>query len=371
MRIIIILFLLLNFSNAKVVEITLKDFVVMLSEKYRKNVLIDKDLDTKLTLVSSNGLDFLGYFGMVVDVLDDNGLTIINKYNKYYYITKKKKFKYLLDIKHIDKEKLYNLAKFFNIELFQLDKTSYIVLADSFNNYNSFSDYVKKLDFSKTLRIVGTIYKTDDEKLKTAGIDVSVLTSAITNPVIFSNSSFASLPFTVMSGETKINGFLRYLHSKKLLDIVTRPDFVVLSGKSASFFAGLKYPIKKTKTTNLNTNTPLSSVTYDYIKSGLTIDVTPILISNNKVHLKISFKDSHITALDDDKNVITSENRYSSNMIVPLNKNIVIAGMTTREIINTEDKIPLLGDMLPFLFKKESKNLKKSNYIFSLRIKLE
>jgi len=86
MRIIIILFLLLNFSNAKVVEITLKDFVVMLSEKYRKNVLIDKDLDTKLTLVSSNGLDFLGYFGMVIDVLDHNGLTIINKYNKYYYI---------------------------------------------------------------------------------------------------------------------------------------------------------------------------------------------------------------------------------------------------------------------------------------------
>ena len=371
MRIIIILFLLLSFSNAVVTEITLKDFVVMLSEKYKKNVLIDKNLDTKLTLVVSNNLNFLNYFGMVIDVLDENDLTIINKYNKYYYITKKKMYDKLLNIKYIDKEKLNKLASIFKVKIIQLDKTKYIIRYYKKDDYDSFANYVKKLDFPRTLRIRGVIYKTDDEKLKTAGIDVSVLTSAIANPVLFSNSSFASLPFTVMSGETKINGFLRYLHSKKLLDIVTRPDFIVLSSKSASFFAGLKYPIKKTKTTSLNTNTPLSSVTYDYIKSGLDIKVTPMLIDKDKVHLKISFNDSHITALDDNKNVITSENKYSSDMIIPLNKNIVIAGMTTREIINTEDKVPFMGDILPFLFKKDSKNLKKSSYIFSLKVVLE
>ena len=372
-KIIILLILLSTFLTADVVNVTLKDFVIMISKRFHKTVLIDKSLDTSITLISSEKLDFIYYFGMVIDVLDDNDLAIVDKYEKYYYITKKKAHKKLLNIKNIDLQKLNNLANLCNVKVFQLDKTSYIIEYKNNLDYKQFSNYVKQLDFSKTLRISGVIYKTDNSKLKSAGIDVSVLLDSIKNSVLFNNSSFSSLPFEIRTGENKIQGFLRYLSSKDLLKVITRPDFVVLSGKKADFFAGLNYPIKKSTTTNLNSTTPLNSVNYDYIKTGLNVKVTPNLIDSNKVHLKISFNDSHITALDSNKNVVTSENRYSSDMIVELNKTIIIAGMQTDEIINRSEKIPVLGDiwLLKTLFSRNSKNLKTSNYIFTLKITLE
>ena len=120
----------------------------------------------------------------------------------------------------------------------------------------------------------------------------------------------------------------------------------------------------------MNTTTPLTSVSYSYIKSGLSVSVSPTLISSNKVHLKITFNDSHITALDSNQNVITSENRYSSDFVVDINKSIVIAGMTSEELQFNEEKIPVLSDIpvIRALFKRDSKNLKKSTYIFKLRV---
>lgn len=215
---------------------------------------------------------------------------------------------------------------------------------------------VKVVEFSKTaLKQIGINFsKFTDGTFKfgtlspSAGSQVGFSPTALSGGAV-SPSAVTVQPllpiaqaFNLISSQSGNLFNLSLLQSNGMARVLAEPTLLAQSGQSASFLAGGEIPIPVPQ--------GLGSVAIQYKPFGVGLDLTPTVISANRISLKVAPQASEL----DYNNALTISGfsvpairtrRTDTTVELGDGESFVIGGLISKSTISNVDKVPLLGDL--------------------------
>ncbi len=158
---------------------------------------------------------------------------------------------------------------------------------------------------------------------------------------IAQNSSSNLLKITGTQGDNRLTGVLDILETQGLVKVLAEPNLTAKSGESASFLAGGEFPIPIPQQNGVTT--------IEYKQFGVQLDFTPIVLSNNKISLKVAPNVSSLapsTVTIANNNIPTLSIRKASTTVeLGSGESFSIAGLMRNDVTNDISKFPWLGDV--------------------------
>ena len=166
---------------------------------------------------------------------------------------------------------------------------------------------------------------------------------------------------------------LNAFKKNKKINILSTPRIIALNNEPATITVGQQIPMTNSEYNYLNggNNQNVIKTNVTYQKTGISLNVTPTIISNGVLLLKISQDIS-----DASKNSITKAdapiilNRTINTSVVLKSGQIALLGGLVRESKSkTDTKVPILGDIpiIGNLFKTVSNGSDKTELILTIR----
>ncbi|MDP8245600.1 MAG: type II and III secretion system protein family protein [Candidatus Hinthialibacter antarcticus] len=153
---------------------------------------------------------------------------------------------------------------------------------------------------------------------------------------------------------SNIEGYVKALKEKGLLEILAEPNLVARSGEKASFLAGGEFPIPVVQSGSNN------SITIEYKEFGVKVDFSPTVTEDQQIQMEVL---SEVSDLDFSQGlelggyVIPTVITRRTNTVVKLRdgQTFAIAGLISKGKQITSQKVPGVGDIPLFgnLFKSK------------------
>jgi general secretion pathway protein D len=157
-----------------------------------------------------------------------------------------------------------------------------------------------------------------------------------------------------------ITATLHALQGVTKTEILSRPSILTRSNQQATILVGQSIPLLTGSTTNTNSNAITNTVTYQDV--GIILRVTPFITSNGLVEMIVSPEISSLSATTVAVSATLSQpviDRRSADTVVVTrsDQTIVIGGLISSQKNDSENKIPILGDipLLGAAFKRKTK----------------
>jgi len=152
---------------------------------------------------------------------------------------------------------------------------------------------------------------------------------------------------------------IQALKSDSDTNILSTPSVVTLDNEEASLTSGREVPFQTGQYTSNNNGGSSSSnpfTTYNREEVGLTLKVKPQISKGNAIRLEIEQESSDIEG-GADLLQTTSKNTIKTNVMIEDGELLVLGGLIKDTIIDSDTKVPLLGDipLLGRLFKSSNK----------------
>jgi general secretion pathway protein D len=228
------------------------------------------------------------------------------------------------------------------------------------------------LDGSNDNNIVGLT------KLGTGGI--TDLIGAAVGGETGAGQVLASLPQGILLGGGRLNSdsgtnwgvVLRALLSDSDTNVLSTPSIVTMDNEEAEIKVGQEVPFVTGSFTN--TGAAQGSVnpfqTVERKDVGLTLKVTPKINEGDAVVMNVSLETSNIAgSVGGAVDLITNQRTITQRVLIEDGEILVLGGLVSDDMIQTEQKVPLLGD-IPFLgqlFRSESATTEKRTLMVFLR----
>lgn len=148
----------------------------------------------------------------------------------------------------------------------------------------------------------------------------------------------------------KIDAKINFLVNKSAGRLLATPKLVVQDGETASFSVGGEAPVVF-QTAN--------SVSIDYKKFGTLLDVTPTVLSSNRIGVRVK---ATLSEIDDSIQSFSVKGYKSKETDTRVNvrtgDTFVLAGLIQQQEVNNNSKVPVLGDIpgISTLFKSKTKS---------------
>ena len=179
--------------------------------------------------------------------------------------------------------------------------------------------------------------------------------------------------FSAIHNDTTINALIELLQSTTNSQILSAPKLAVLNGNRAIIDTGSETPFF----TPTFAGNGVSTITTQFKPTGISVVVTPFILTADMVQLEISVEVSAVTgfvtaAISSDasvENPLISRRNAHTVVNVPSGKTVMIGGLVTTDDIESVDKVPLLGDipLLGYLFKRRTTTLRKAQVLFFVK----
>ncbi|MDD5674164.1 MAG: hypothetical protein PHC61_08380, partial [Chitinivibrionales bacterium] len=145
---------------------------------------------------------------------------------------------------------------------------------------------------------------------------------------------------------------LEYLFQNNKAEVVAEPSITTLDNKEARIFMGSQLP--------LTTKDIAGNTVVKLIEAGTELITTPHITDGKRVMLQLNAKKESANA---DQSLSTQS--ATTNVVVNDGETVVIAGLTSNQMTETETGIPVLKDIpiIGYLFKTKEKKLTKQNLI--------
>lgn len=144
-------------------------------------------------------------------------------------------------------------------------------------------------------------------------------------------------------------GALSLLETQGLARTLAEPSLTAQSGQTASFLAGGEFPVPVPQG-GAGTGT---TITIQYKEFGVRLSLTPTVLSNNRIQLKVAPEVSELdytNGVSIDGFVVPGLDVRRTDTTVELGdgESFVISGLVSEELKNSVNKVPWLGD-LPYI----------------------
>ncbi|MEY2878437.1 MAG: hypothetical protein RLZZ15_817 [Verrucomicrobiota bacterium] len=150
-------------------------------------------------------------------------------------------------------------------------------------------------------------------------------------------------------------------------EILSRPSILTRSNQQATILVGQSIPLITNSTVNTNSNSITNSVTYQDV--GIILRVTPFITQQGLVEMIVSPEISSLSATTTSVNSPVIDRRSADTVVVTKSdQTIVIGGLISAQKSDTENKIPLLGDipLIGSAFKRKIKGDVKTELLIFL-----
>ena len=179
--------------------------------------------------------------------------------------------------------------------------------------------------------------------------------------------------FHAIQDEVAVNGLIEFLQTNTQSEILSSPKLAVLNGHRAVIDTGQETPIFQPQFSA----TGITQITTAFKPTGISVVVTPFILTADVVQLEISVQVSAVTGFvtagvgsdAEVENPLIARRNAHTVVNVPSGKTVMIGGLVTTDDIETVDKVPLLGDipLLGYLFKRETKTFRKAQVLFFVK----
>ncbi|MEE8435877.1 MAG: secretin N-terminal domain-containing protein [bacterium] len=170
---------------------------------------------------------------------------------------------------------------------------------------------------------------------------------------------------------TSFSGFIQAIQQDTDFNVLANPQLLTLNNQEAEINVSQVVPVSTRTVTNTNLQT---TTEFEFKDVGIILSITPQITGKNKIRLIINQESSSIatqqTVQSQNQTAITTLKRKLKTMVVVDNDTtMAIGGLIQEQTVNTETKVPCLGDIPLFgwLFKTKGESLRKTNLIIFIR----
>jgi len=162
------------------------------------------------------------------------------------------------------------------------------------------------------------------------------------------------------TGSHNFFGMLSLLEQKGLAHTLAEPSLVAMSGQTATYLAGGEFPVPVSQGASSGVS---SSITIQYKEFGVRLSLTPTVLSRDRISLKVA---PEVSDLDFSAGIRSAGfavpsltvRRTETTVELGDGETFVISGLVSRNLINSVNKVPGLGDIpvIGALFRSSSIN---------------
>ncbi|UTV27635.1 type II secretion system secretin GspD [Photobacterium atrarenae] len=150
-------------------------------------------------------------------------------------------------------------------------------------------------------------------------------------------------------------------------NILSSPSITVMDNGEASFIVGEEVPVVTGSTSSSNNDNPFQTVERKEV--GIKLNVTPQINEGDSVQLKIEQEVSSVLGAEGAVDVRFSKRQLTTSVLVQDGQMIALGGLIQEQVDESEQKIPLLGDIpiLGHLFKSTNTTKAKTNLMVFIK----
>ncbi len=174
------------------------------------------------------------------------------------------------------------------------------------------------------------------------------------------------------SGTFNFAGLIRALEGDGITNVLSTPSLVTLDNEEAEIFVGqeLSIPTGSFASTGSSTSSVNPFTTFERKQVGIRLKVKPQINEGDAIRLDIEQTVDGIAGGSAGAgNIVTSERSIRTSVLVDDGQLLVLGGLIKDDLVETEQKVPLLGDipLLGALFRYTTVQKVKTNLMVFLR----
>ncbi|HEC19629.1 MAG TPA: type II secretion system protein GspD [Gammaproteobacteria bacterium] len=174
------------------------------------------------------------------------------------------------------------------------------------------------------------------------------------------------------SGTFNFAGLIRALEGDGVTNVLSTPNLVTMDNEDAEIFVGqeLSIPTGSFTSTGSTTSSVNPFTTFERKQVGIRLKVKPQINEGDAIRLDIEQTVDGIAGGSAGAgDIITSERSIKTAVLVDDGKTLVLGGLIKDDLVETEQRVPLLGDipLLGALFRYTSVKKVKTNLMVFLR----
>ena len=246
-----------------------------------------------------------------------------------------------------------------------------------------------KKQFNKQILIEAKILEVSLNKSHQLGINWDVVGKSVFSPgdtleIGQSLGLTSAVAGTMTYSSNNFNALINAIDENGKIDTLSNPRIKVLNGQSAIISSGKLVPYwEKQVDTTQGTATSDTQVTYNRrdVLDGVTMGVTPTIMSNGRIMLNITPISSSIEGekeyFDENGNSVATAPiiniKEAGTIIFAKNNDLVlIGGLISNSVSKQDTSVPYLSDIPYFgsLFKRVEDTKEKKELVILLRIKV-
>ena len=373
MRIILInICLLLSLNASEFVDISLRDYVKIVSKQKNISIIIDEKIDKKFSLFLSSKVDNKIYFEMLQTILKNNDLKLQLRKN-HFYITSSIDTNtsiYQYKFNYLDDEDIKEFMALYENKHTYVKNLKTLFFESTKEQYRNIVSTFKAIDtLPKQLKLKVTILDTNIAKAKEYGIENEVHIKSNQNESFFFN--LLAFPFSVSNTvttvqSTNLTSFIKFMDSNNITEILSSPTITIFDNKESLFEVVKNIPYKQGETVSSEDITK-TTTSYNYKDVGLKLQVLPT-INDNDIFLDIDLTSEN--TLDTSDTPTIAKRHIKQYVTLKKNEIFVLTGINQKESFKDIAETPILSKIwgLGWLFKSEDEQINTSNLTILLEV---
>nr|WP_246688391.1 MULTISPECIES: type II and III secretion system protein family protein [unclassified Mesorhizobium] len=180
-----------------------------------------------------------------------------------------------------------------------------------------------------------TIFGTGDA---TVDKDGTVLGAGdLVSGLLSGSNPFGALITRVIDSNIKVDLIIQALESKGVVRLLAEPNLTTLSGETASFNAGGEVPIRQVVNND--------QVTIVYKQFGVNLNFTPVVLDDDKIHIKLSPEVSDLTGFTTAGDPIFTNRKLDTVVELRDGQSFAVGGLLSSKTTKEQDQVPWLGQV--------------------------
>lgn len=168
----------------------------------------------------------------------------------------------------------------------------------------------------------------------------------------------AGLTFNIVNTDRgSVEGIFRSLETQSDIDLISKPELLVVDGLTAEIHAGGRFPFQGL---DFHAQTGVPNLHVQWRNIGVNMKITPKIRPDNIIELNIdTLEVSDIARIENIRGIdlpVFSKRSQTGLVLVPNGQALVIGGLSSRVTIRSERRVPFLGSIpilgIPFRSRK-------------------
>jgi len=171
------------------------------------------------------------------------------------------------------------------------------------------------------------------------------------------------------SGNVSWGALIQALEGDASANVLSTPKLITMDNQESSIIVGENVPIITGQSTSSGAGTADPFTTIERQDVGVKLIVTPSISEGNLVRLEIEQEISGVKDSTAGADITTTKRQIKTNVLADNGETIILGGLISDNVVSSESKVPLLGDIpwLGRLFTSTSSRVSKQNLIVFLR----